>query len=127
MESSPPTTTTTSPATPEEQALITKYLGTEGVIIDSNFKSTAVLKETEAHRRKELISDVEYQFALALKHGDHYLGQASITFYLEQHPVNDEELFIESQALAIAELRINGTSVSDPTSFINHRIPLKIG
>lgn len=79
MESVAPT----NPATPEEQTLITKHLGSTGVIIDQQFKSTAILKETQAHRRRELISDVEYVFALALNHGAHYLGQAQISFYLE--------------------------------------------
>lgn len=57
-----------------EQELINKYLGTEGVIVDQGYKGSVVLKETQAHRRKELVSDIEYTFALALKHGDHYLG-----------------------------------------------------
>jgi len=59
---------------PQEQELINKHLGSEGVIIDSGFKSTGVLKEIQAHRRRELISDVEYTFALALNHGNYYLG-----------------------------------------------------
>jgi hypothetical protein len=66
-----------------EKELIAKHLGSDGVIVDSNFKSTGVLKESQAKRRKELISDVEYTFALALNHGDYYLGQAEIRFYVE--------------------------------------------
>jgi hypothetical protein len=85
-----------SPASPEELALIAKHLGQEGVIVDANFKTTAILKETEAHRRRELVSDVEYEFSLALKHGDYYLGQAKLRFYVEQIPSSDEELFVDS-------------------------------
>ena len=44
---------------------------------------------------------------MALKKGDAYFGQAEINFYLERLPENDEELFINSNALAIAELTIN--------------------
>jgi hypothetical protein len=76
--------------------LITKYLGTEGVIIDAGYKGSVLLKETQAQRRKELVSDIEYTFSLALNHGSNYLGQAKICFYLEALPVNDEELFINS-------------------------------
>lgn len=74
---------TTQSADPKEIEMISKFLGTHGVIIDANFKSTGVLKETQAHKRRELISDVEYTYALALNHGEHYLGQAEIRFYVE--------------------------------------------
>jgi hypothetical protein len=69
MESS-----TSSPASPEEQTLIHKYLGIDGVIINQDYKSTALLRETEAQTMKGLISDVDYTFSLALNHGDYYLG-----------------------------------------------------
>jgi hypothetical protein len=54
-----------------------------------------------------LVSDIEYTFSLALKHGDYYLGQASISFYLNDVPANEDELFLESHALAVADLKIN--------------------
>ena len=98
---------------PQEQELITKHLGSEGVIIDSGFKTTGVLKETQAHRRRELVSDVEYTFALALNHGSHYLGQAEIKFYVEQLPSTDDELFLDSSALAVAHLKINGQHITE--------------
>ena len=60
-----------------------KHLGSDGVIVDSNFKGNVILKETQAKRRAELISDVEYTFSLALNHGDYYLGQAEIAFYVD--------------------------------------------
>jgi hypothetical protein len=106
----------------KEQELITKYLGSQGVIVDSNFKSTGVLKESQAHKRRELISDVEYTFALALNHGEHYLGQADIRFYVEQLPATDDELFLDSAALAIADLKINENSISEQSGFQNHVI-----
>lgn len=114
----------TNPATTEEQALIAKHLGAAAVI-DHQFKTTAILKETEAHRRRELISDVEYTFAVALNHGSHYLGQAEVKFYLEQLPQNDQELFLNSQALAITDLKINGNEVTGEAAFSNHVIPLR--
>jgi hypothetical protein len=106
----------------KEQELITKHLGSQGVIVDSNFKSTGVLKESQAHKRRELISDVEYTFALALNHGEHYLGQADIRFYVEQLPATDDELFLDSAALAIADLKINENSISEQSGFQNHVI-----
>jgi hypothetical protein len=47
-------------------------------------------------RRAELVSDIEYQYSLALNHGDHYLGQAVIKFYVLSLPENDDELFLNS-------------------------------
>ena len=109
----------------KEQELITQHLGSQGVIVDSNFKSTGVLKESQAHKRRELISDVEYTFALALNHGEHYLGQADIRFYVEQLPATDDELFLDSAALAIADLKINENYISEQSGFQNHVIQLK--
>ena len=42
------TNSTTSPATPEELVIITKYLGENAVLIDEHFKTTAVMKESQA-------------------------------------------------------------------------------
>ena len=103
----------TSTVEVKELELISKNLGSHGVIIDSNFKSTGVLKETQAHKRRELISDVEYVYALALNHGEHYLGQADIKFYAEHLPANDEELFLDSGALAVADLKINDHHITE--------------
>ena len=97
----------------KEQEMINKYLGTQGVIIDSNFKSTGVLKESQAYKRRELVSDVEYTFALALNHGEHYVGQAEIKFYVEHLPANDDELFLDSAALAVADLKINENHITE--------------
>jgi len=57
-----------------EKTLIATYLGTKNVLEDPKYKETAVLKETEAHRRAELVSDVEYNYQIALKKGDYFLG-----------------------------------------------------
>lgn len=61
-------------ATEQQKELIQRHLGTQGVIIDEKFKGSVMLKESQAKRRAELISDVEYTFSLALNHGEHYLG-----------------------------------------------------
>jgi len=83
------------------------------------------LKETQAHRRREIVSDVEYTYALALNHGEHYLGQAHIKFYVEDLPATDDELFLDSGALAIVDLKVNDHHITDPASFLNHVIRLK--
>lgn len=83
-------------ASTDELELIKKYLGTEGVIVDPKYKGSFVLKETQAQRRKELVSDIVYNFALGIKKGDYYVGQAEIKFYLNEVPKDDEELFINS-------------------------------
>jgi hypothetical protein len=53
------------------------------------------------------VSDIEYSFSLALNKGSYYFGQAEINFYLEIMPQNDEELFLDSNAIAISQLCIN--------------------
>ena len=96
-----------------------------GAIIDKKFKSTVVLSREQASQRKSLISEIEYDFQLALQKGDHYLGKAVINFYLKKMPSSDTDLFINSQALAIADLSINDTVMPcEPTSFQNQVIPL---
>ena len=91
MESSNPSSESLT-----ELDVIQKWLGTEGVIIDPKHKDSVLLKETQAHRRKELVGDIEYDFSLALNHGDYFLGRAQIKFELLAIPENDEELFINS-------------------------------
>lgn len=66
--------------TSKDLDLAKKYLGSDTLIIDAHPKSTHVLKETQAIRRKELVSDIEYNYSLALNHGDYFLGQALICF-----------------------------------------------
>lgn len=84
------------------------------------------LTEAEAARRAELVSDVEYTFNLALKKGNDYLGQAEINFYLEKLPANNDELFINSMALAVSELTINEESKTDSKYFTGQKIRLEL-
>ena len=65
-----------------------------------------------------MISDIEYTFSLALKKGDSYFGQAEINFYLERVPETDDELFINSNALAISELTINEDPKAEQRFFV---------
>jgi len=92
--------------------------------VDSNFKGNHILKEAQARRRVELITDVDYVFSLALNHGDYYLGQVQITFVLKQMPENDHELFINSQAMAIADLKINEHHITEESGFKSQTIAL---
>jgi hypothetical protein len=41
------------------------------------------------------------------------LGQADIKFYVEHLPANDEELFLDSAALAVADLNINDHHITE--------------
>lgn len=91
----------------EEQAELLKLLQ-DTVIVDPDYKTTGIcLSEKDAKRRAELVSDIEYTFSLALKKGNNYFGQAEINFYLEQMPETDDELYLNSNALAISDLAIN--------------------
>ena len=72
------------------------------------------------------MSDIEYTWSLALKKGDNYLGQAEINFYLEALPVNNEELFLNCNALAVSELTINEDPKTDGRYFNGQKIRLEI-
>jgi len=109
----------------EEQLLIVKHLG-DHAIVDKKFKSTVVLSREQADVRRSLIQEIEYDYQLALKKGDYYLGNAVINFYLKKMPDNDSDLFVNSQALAVADLQINDRPVAvGPESFQNQVIPLR--
>ena len=90
----------------QERVLLVKHLGND-YRVDPKFKTTVVLSKTEANTRKSLIKEIEYDYQLALQKGDYYLGNAVINFYLVRTPANDTELFINLQALAVADLTIN--------------------
>jgi len=94
-----------------ERSLIQTHLGLDA-IVDKGYKATVLLKKEQAEKRKELISDIEYDYQLALNKGDHYLGKAVINFYLNKEPAKDE-LFLNFQAIAVAGLTINDTEVKD--------------
>ena len=63
------------------------------------------------------MQEVEYWYQLALKKGDHYLGSASINFYLADGEIKDGELFLNFSGLAIADLSINDEEVKDKGVF----------
>ena len=71
-----------------------------------------------------MIQEVEYDFSLALKKGDYYLGNAVINFYLKRVP-GEGELFINTQAMAISDLFINLQPISEKDAFYNQKIDLK--
>lgn len=111
----------------EQTTILNKHFNPDMTICDPHYNSTNIcLSEIEAHRRAELVSDIEYTFSLALKKGDNFLGQAEINFYLEQMPVNNEELFINSQALAVSELTINEDQKTNSKYFNGQKIRLEI-
>ena len=61
-----------------------------------------------------------------MRKGNYYLGNAVINFYLTKLPKNDTDLFVNSQALAVADLLINDRPMAiGPESFQNQVIPLR--
>ena len=105
--------TTAAHFTPSEaeRSLIQTHLGLDATV-DKGYKATVLLKQEQAEKRKSLVSDIEYDFQLALNKGDYYLGKAVINFYLVKAPEKDE-LFLNFQAMAIANLTVNDTPVKD--------------
>ena len=69
----------------EEQLLINLHLG-KNYQIDNEYKSSVLLKKTEAEKRKSLVSEIEYDYQLALNKGEYYIGSAVVNFYLENLP-----------------------------------------
>ena len=81
------------------------------------------MTKEQAERRVQLIEDVEYDFSLGLRKGKYYLGYATINFYLKEMPSNNE-LFLSSQAMAVAELIINDKLQTGQEAFKGQKIPL---
>ena len=108
----------------EDKEVVAKYLGSEGVIFDPKYKGSTVLYETQAKRRKELISEVNYTFALTLHKGEYFGGHATVQFYLEEVPANAEELFINLHAIAVSGLTINGVSITEQSAYEGQVIKL---
>ena len=108
---------------PEVRALITKHLG-DVVTLDSGYNKNVTLKQTEAKKRDELVSEIEYDFQLALNKGNHYIGKAVVNFYLMKMPA-EGELFIDFQAVAIADLMINDKRVVGGSVYADQRIKLE--
>jgi hypothetical protein len=105
-------------------ALIEKHFEDDCTQIDPKFKEIVIMTQEEAERRRELVSDIEYDFALALNKGDYFLGQGEINFYLHKMPVDEKELFLNHHALCISELRINDHDLPD-SEFEGQRIALR--
>jgi len=94
-------------------------------LIDPDYKSSVLLSKTEADKRKELISEIEYDYQLALNKGDCYLGSAVINFYLESVPAPGE-LFLDFQAMAISNLTFNDQGLENTRNiFKGQRIKLE--
>jgi hypothetical protein len=91
--------------TENEKMLMHKRLG-EGAFVDPGYKGSFLLSKVEAERRHEIVSDIEYDFQLALQKGEYYLGNAVINFYVRRMP-QPGELFLNCNALAASHLTIN--------------------
>jgi hypothetical protein len=50
------------------------------------------------------------------------MGQADVRFYVEHLPATDDELFLDSAALAVADLKINDHHITEQSGFNNHVI-----
>ena len=109
--------------TEAEKKLMLKHLG-ESFSVDSGYKASVLLSKIEAERRKEIVSDIEYDFQLALQKGEYYLGNAVINFYVNRDPA-EGELFLNSNALAVSHLTINDKAADAAVAFKNQRIALE--
>lgn len=74
---------------PECRAMIVKHLG-DAAILDAGYNKNITLKKSEAERRCELVSEIEYDFQLALNKGQFYMGKAVINFYVKEMPKEGE-------------------------------------
>ena len=106
-----------------EKKYMFTYLG-EDAVVDPGFKGSFLLSKVEAEQREKIISDIEYDFQLALKKGEYYLGNAVINFYVNKMP-EQGELFLNCNALAISRLTINDKLGTITDVFKNQRIALE--
>jgi hypothetical protein len=77
-----------------------------GHFVDPGYKKTVNISKEEADKRSKIVTEIEYDFQLAILKGTHYFGKAVINFYVEKEPT-DGELFIELQTLCISNLLVN--------------------
>ena len=97
--------------TEQEQKLVKQHLGTF-THLDPFYKQTVHLTKAEAECRTSLVSEIEYDFQLALNKGSYYLGKAVINFYLHKQP-EPGQLFLDFHCMAIADFCINDTHIQD--------------
>lgn len=109
--------------TEAEKKLMLKHLG-ETASVDPEYKASVLLSKVEVERRKEIASDIEYDYQLALQKGEYYLGNAVINFYVNREPAQGE-LFLNSNALAVSHLTVNDQAVDANVAFKNQRIALE--
>ena len=63
-------------------------------MVDPGYKKIVNLSHDEAIKRRECVSEVEYNMKLALLKGNYYFGKGEVNFYLEKEFSNGE-VFIE--------------------------------
>jgi hypothetical protein len=92
-----------------------------GHFVDPGYKKTINISKEEAEKRSTIVTEIEYDFQLAIMKGDYYFGKAVINFYVEKEPA-DGELFIELQSLAISNLLVNDDVQKPEDCFIDQRL-----
>lgn len=108
----------------KEKQLVAQHLGA-AALYDAGYKASVTLSKAEAMVRHGLVSDIEYDFQLALNKGEQYLGKAVVNFYLNKEPQHGE-LFLNLQSVAIADLVINDKHISADNIFKDQRIRLDL-
>ena len=78
--------------TEEEKKMLDEFL--PGHTVDPGYKKIINISKDEAIKRADLVSEIEYDFQLALMRGSYYYGKAVINFYVEKEPA-DGHLFLE--------------------------------
>lgn len=105
-----------------EKKLLMRHLGDEAVV-DPGYLLNVLLSRDDANKRKEIVSDIEYDFQLALQKGEYFFGNAVINFYVNREP-EAGELFLNFRAIAISKLTINDAQIEAGAVFKNQRIRL---
>ena len=98
--------------------------------------STAVYTRQDAINRALLVSNVQYDFTLALREGQDYLGSAIINFTLLQKPsskniivltlkilVSETSFYLNFSVQGIEKIILNGVILQEPV-YLNHRVNL---
>jgi hypothetical protein len=89
----------------EAKDLVLKHLGANAYF-EKGYNKSVLLKKSEAEKRKALITEVEYDFQVAINHGSHYMGKAVVNFYAKEKPTAGD-LFLDFKAMAVGQLTVN--------------------
>jgi aminopeptidase N len=103
---------------------VMEHVRNDGFIKDPKYKENFPLYKEEAEFRKKILGDITYDLVLALKKGEIFDGQLTVTFDVHQEDFEEEDLFIDFHGLGIKDALLNDFPIDETRVFNGHRILL---